>query len=88
MTVNGRAIPLHLEGMNVDAQSDSAPEGHSKPSLDLEFPDWSGHIPARYWSETVDQMHLRCEALLPIIKKDALFAQRRLEDKIDVPFEL
>jgi hypothetical protein len=71
-----------------DPQNGNGPEERSKPSLDLEFPNWSGHIPARYWSETVDEMHRRCEALLPLIKKDPLFAQRRLEDKIDVPFEL
>jgi len=63
-------------------------ERTDKPSLDLEFPDWSGHIPFPYWGETVDQMDLRSEALLHLVKADPDFLKRRLAEKIDVPFKL
>jgi hypothetical protein len=56
--------------------------------MDLDFPDWSGHRPAPYWKETVEQMHLRSEALLPLIKSRPGYAEERLANKIDVPFSL
>ena len=59
-----------------------------KPSLDLQFPDWSGHKPARYWKETMEQMHFRSQALLPLIKSRPGYAEERLANKIDVPFSL
>lgn len=54
----------------------------------VEFPDWSGHIPFPYWAETVDEMDLRSEAMLHLVKAHPDYLQRRLAEKIDVPFEL
>jgi hypothetical protein len=61
---------------------------NQRPSLNLEFPDWSGHTPVPYWRETMEQMHLRSEAMLPLIKSRPNYHEDRLADKIDVPFEL
>jgi hypothetical protein len=36
----------------------------------------------------MEQMHLRNEALLPLIKSRPGYAEERLADKINVPFSL
>jgi hypothetical protein len=59
-----------------------------RADLDLEFPDWSGHLPVPYFSETVDAMDLRSEAMLPLVKAHEGYLERWRADKIDVPFRI
>jgi hypothetical protein len=53
----------------------------------LELPDGSDFV-SRHVTLPIDQVLEACEAQLPLVNSDPEFEQKRLRDKVDVPFEL
>ncbi|MFA6562200.1 MAG: hypothetical protein WCV00_09875 [Verrucomicrobiia bacterium] len=59
----------------------------SKPALDLEFPDWSGHV-ERPSKMSADEMLRYCESLLPLMRKHPGRRKLRSLTRCDVEFRL
>ena len=72
--------------MNTSSEPD--PKGKSPPDDSiLELPDGSDFV-SRHVTLPIDQVLEACEAQLPLVNSDPEFEQKRLRDKVDVPFEL
>jgi|tagenome__1003787_1003787.scaffolds.fasta_scaffold18443490_2 hypothetical protein len=72
--------------MNTSSEQD--PKGKAQPDDSiLDLPDGSDFV-SRHVTLPIDQVLEACEAQLPLVNSDPEFEQKRLRDKVDVPFEL
>jgi hypothetical protein len=78
-----------MELQNFMSESASYSLNDSSPAYgaDLEFPDWSGHLPHRS-HVPLDQWLAYCRSNLPKLRQHPGYREARLQDGIPVEFVL